>query len=89
MLTLVVAFCGFFAFGREYTWFAGFVYVMYLLALTTFLNLLGKFRSMIGYTKLTTITRRVRNNASSEQPANLRSHFYVEMYDHTTPLTNH
>lgn len=41
MLTIVVAFCGFFAFGCEYSWFAGFIFVMYLLALTTFLNLLG------------------------------------------------
>jgi len=48
VLTTVVAFCGFFAFSQEYSWFAGFVFVMYLYALTTFLNLLGKNISHVG-----------------------------------------
>lgn len=46
MLTSVVAFCGFIAFGIEYSWFAGFIFVLYLFALTTFLNLLGVFATM-------------------------------------------
>ena len=43
VLTTVLAFCGFFAFSQEYSWFSGFVFVMYLYALTTFLNLLGMY----------------------------------------------
>ncbi|PNS18882.1 hypothetical protein CAC42_5421 [Sphaceloma murrayae] len=46
MLTAVVAFCGFIAFGIEYSWFGGFIFVLYLIALTTFLNLLGVFATM-------------------------------------------
>ncbi|KAF4554721.1 Hypothetical protein D9617_3g017890 [Elsinoe fawcettii] len=46
MLTLVVAVCGFIAFGIEYSWFAGFIFVLYLFALTTFLNVLGIFATM-------------------------------------------
>jgi hypothetical protein len=42
MLTTAVAFCGFFAFGARIHWFAGFVFLIYLYALTTFLNLLGE-----------------------------------------------
>ena len=41
VLTTVVAFCGFFAFGAQISWFDGFVFLIYLYALTTFLNLLG------------------------------------------------
>ena len=43
VLTTVVAICGFFAFGAQVSWFAGFIFLIYLYALTTFLNLLGKF----------------------------------------------
>lgn len=46
MLTSVVAACGFFAFGREYSWIAGLVFVLYLFALTTFLNVLGMLATM-------------------------------------------
>ncbi|KAJ9624030.1 hypothetical protein H2203_005477 [Taxawa tesnikishii (nom. ined.)] len=38
MLTSVVALCGFVAFGFEYSWLAAFVFVMYLFALSIFLN---------------------------------------------------
>ncbi|GAB7344908.1 hypothetical protein MBLNU457_3344t2 [Dothideomycetes sp. NU457] len=46
VLTSVVAFCGGFAFSQQYSWYAGFIFVMYLFALTTFLNLLGVFATM-------------------------------------------
>lgn len=42
ILTTIVAFCGFFAFGAQVSWFGGFIFLIYLYALTTFLNLLGK-----------------------------------------------
>jgi len=47
VLSAAVALCGFIAFGFQTSWFSGFVYVMYLLALTTFLNLLGMLQ--LGY----------------------------------------
>jgi ABC-type multidrug transport system permease subunit len=43
ILSTVVAFCGFFAFGVQVSWFDGFIFLIYLYALTTFLNLLGGF----------------------------------------------
>ncbi|KAG9748080.1 glycosyltransferase family 4 protein, partial [Aureobasidium melanogenum] len=46
VLTTVVALCGFFAFGAQVSWFDGFVFLIYLYALTTFLNLLGMFATM-------------------------------------------
>ncbi|KAH0279928.1 glycosyltransferase family 4 protein, partial [Aureobasidium melanogenum] len=46
VLTTIVALCGFFAFGAQVSWFDGFVYLIYLYALTTFLNLLGMFATM-------------------------------------------
>ncbi|THX33102.1 hypothetical protein D6D10_07915 [Aureobasidium pullulans] len=46
ILTTIVAFCGFFAFGAQVSWFGGFVFLIYLYALTTFLNLLGMFATM-------------------------------------------
>jgi hypothetical protein len=41
ILSTIVALCGFFAFGAQISWFDGFVFLIYLYALTTFLNLLG------------------------------------------------
>lgn len=46
MLTSVVALCGFVAFGFHYSWFAAVIFVLYLFALSTFLNLLGMFATM-------------------------------------------
>ncbi|KAG9880485.1 glycosyltransferase family 4 protein, partial [Aureobasidium melanogenum] len=46
VLTTIVALCGFFAFGAQVSWFDGFVFLIYLYALTTFLNLLGMFATM-------------------------------------------
>jgi len=43
MLNIAVGICGFVAFGIQHGWFNGFVFVLYLTALTTFLNLLGEF----------------------------------------------
>lgn len=43
VLSTIVAFCGFFAFGARVGWFDGFIFLIYLYALTTFLNLLGGF----------------------------------------------
>lgn len=43
ILSTIVAFCGFFAFGVQVGWFDGFIFLIYLYALTTFLNLLGGF----------------------------------------------
>lgn len=43
ILSTIVAFCGFFAFGARVGWFDGFIFLIYLYALTTFLNLLGGF----------------------------------------------
>jgi hypothetical protein len=45
MLTLIVSFCGFFAFSR-YSWYAGFLYLAYLIILGTYLNLLGILATM-------------------------------------------
>ena len=42
VLTTIVALCGLFAFGAQVSWFDGFVFLIYLYALTTFLNLLGR-----------------------------------------------
>ncbi|KAI5203258.1 hypothetical protein E4T38_05187, partial [Aureobasidium subglaciale] len=46
VLSTVVAICGFFAFGAQESWFGGFIFLIYLYALTTFLNLLGMFATM-------------------------------------------
>ncbi|KAI7424007.1 glycosyltransferase family 4 protein [Hortaea werneckii] len=46
MLTSVVAFAGFIAFGVQYTWFAGLMFVLYILPLSLFLTLLGIFATM-------------------------------------------
>jgi hypothetical protein len=43
ILSTIVAFCGFFAFGVRVSWFDGFIFLIYLYALTTFLNLLGGY----------------------------------------------
>jgi len=43
ILSTIVAFCGFFAFGARVGWFDGFIFLIYFYALTTFLNLLGEF----------------------------------------------
>lgn len=48
-ITLVVAVCGFIAFAFEYNAFAGFFFALYLVALTTFLNLLGNLLPLINY----------------------------------------
>lgn len=53
ILSTIVAFCGFFAFGAQFSWFEGFIYLIYLYALTTFLNLLGGFRHLWTRTELT------------------------------------
>lgn len=41
VLASIVSLCGFFAFGLEYSWFGGLVFVAYLMAISTYLNLLG------------------------------------------------
>lgn len=41
MLTSVVAFAGFIAFGAQYSWFSGLMFVLYLIPLSLFLTLLG------------------------------------------------
>ena len=46
ILSTIVAFCGFFAFGARVGWFDGFIFLIYLYALTTFLNLLGEFEHL-------------------------------------------
>ncbi|KAI7265048.1 glycosyltransferase family 4 protein [Hortaea werneckii] len=46
MLTSVVAFAGFIAFGVQYSWFAGLMFVLYLIPLSLFLTLLGIFATM-------------------------------------------
>ncbi|GAM86496.1 hypothetical protein ANO11243_045100 [Dothideomycetidae sp. 11243] len=46
MLTTGVAISGFIAFGIKYSWYFGFIFVVYLFALTTFLNLLGVLATM-------------------------------------------
>jgi hypothetical protein len=43
VLSTIVALCGFFAFSAQISWFDGFIFLIYLFALTTFLNLLGWF----------------------------------------------
>lgn len=43
MLTSVVAFAGFIAFGVQYSWFAGLMFVLYLIPLSLFLTLLGEY----------------------------------------------
>lgn len=45
-LAAVVSLCGFIAFGFEYSWYGGFIYVAYLMALSTYLNLLGIMATM-------------------------------------------
>ncbi|KAG9511882.1 glycosyltransferase family 4 protein, partial [Aureobasidium melanogenum] len=46
VLSSIVAICGLIAFGLQISWYAGFVYLIYLYALTTFLNLLGMLATM-------------------------------------------
>lgn len=55
VLTTVVALCGFFAFGAQVSWFDGFVFLIYLYALTTFLNLLGRCDRLNPEPPLTTV----------------------------------
>lgn len=45
VLASIVSACGFIAFGLEYGWYGGFVFVAYLMAVSTYLNLLGNFIS--------------------------------------------
>ncbi|RDW73621.1 hypothetical protein BP5796_07063 [Coleophoma crateriformis] len=46
MITLLLAVCGFFAFAREYSWYAGSLFAAYLIVLSTYLNLLGIMATM-------------------------------------------
>lgn len=46
MITALLAVCGFIAFGFEYSWYGGFIFVAYLLVLSTYLNLLGIMATM-------------------------------------------
>lgn len=46
MLACLLAICGFIAFGIEYSWYAGFIFVAYLMVLSTYLNLLGIMATM-------------------------------------------
>ncbi|KAK4995664.1 hypothetical protein LTR66_004561 [Elasticomyces elasticus] len=46
VLSVVVSVCGFIAFGFQYSWYGGFVYVAYLMAISTYLNLLGIMATM-------------------------------------------
>lgn len=55
ILTTIVALCGFFAFGAQISWFDGFVFLIYLYALTTFLNLLGRSEKLNSEPLLTII----------------------------------
>lgn len=55
ILTSIVALCGFFAFGAQISWFDGFVFLIYLYALTTFLNLLGRLEMLDSQLPLTII----------------------------------
>lgn len=55
ILTTIVALCGFFAFGAQNSWFDGFVFLIYLYALTTFLNLLGRSEQLDSEPLLITI----------------------------------
>ena len=43
VLASIVSSCGFIAFGLEYTWYGGFIFVAYLMAISTYLNLLGAY----------------------------------------------
>lgn len=42
VLALLVSICGLIAFALQYSLFVGFVFVAYLIVLSTYLNLLGK-----------------------------------------------
>jgi hypothetical protein len=55
ILSTIVALCGFFAFGARISWFDGFIFLIYLYALTTFLNLLGVFEYFLLESQLTVI----------------------------------
>lgn len=55
VLSTIVAFCGFFAFGARVGWFDGFIFLTYLYALTTFLNLLGGSESPCLQLELTVV----------------------------------
>lgn len=46
MLTSLLATCGFIVFGIKYSWYAGSVFVAYLMVLSTYLNLLGIMATM-------------------------------------------
>lgn len=46
MIAILLAVCGFIAFGIEYSWYGGFIFVAYLMVLSTYLNLLGIMTTM-------------------------------------------
>jgi len=46
VLALILSICGFFAFGIQYSWYAGFIFAAYLMVLSTYLNLLGIMATM-------------------------------------------
>jgi len=42
VLALIVSLIGLVAFGLEYSWYGGFIFAIYLMAMSTYLNLLGE-----------------------------------------------